>query len=201
MRIPKRRAVFFDRDGTLNEEVGYLNELANFRVYPFAAPAIREINEAGLLALVVTNQSGVGRGMLTEQLVADAHVRLLQAVEAAGARIDDIYYCPHHPEAEVEQYRLDCDCRKPFPGMMRRAAQKFDLELEHSFVVGDRYVDIQMAHCVGAASILVLTGQGREEYERFRQEWPRQPDHVAENVYAAVRWILRALHPGGHPLS
>ena len=197
-----RRAVFFDRDGTLNEEVGHMDQLGRFRLFPFAGRAVREVNEAGLLAIVVTNQSGVGRGMFPEELVQAVHERLERAMGSAGARLDGIYYCPHHPQAEIEQYRVECACRKPAPGMMEQAAERFGIRLEESFVIGDRYVDVEMAHRTGAASVLVLTGFGREEWERERDRWPQQPEHVAENVYDAVQWVLgqmRGSHRGTEP--
>ena len=163
-----RRAVFFDRDGTLNEEVGYLDALDRFRLYPFASRAVRAVNEAGLVAVVLTNQSGVARGIFPEELVARVHQRLIAEMQQAGARIDAIYYCPHHPAAEIERYRVECACRKPAPGMMQQAAQRFGILLEESFVVGDRYVDVEMARRVGSASVLVRTGFGPNEWEQAR---------------------------------
>src|SRR5262249_38736902 len=118
------RAVFFDRDGTLNEEVGYVDDLERFRLYPFAVDSVRAINDAGLLAIVITNQSGVGRGMFSEELVQAAHERMMREMRLAGARIDAFYYCPHHPEAEIERYRMDCACRKPLPGLVQEAARR-----------------------------------------------------------------------------
>jgi len=188
-----RRAVFFDRDGTLNEEVGYLDSLDRFRLYPFASRAVRAANEAGLVAVVLTNQSGVGRGIFSEELVARVHERLAAEMQQAGARLDAIYYCPHHPAAEVERFRVECACRKPAPGMMQEAAQRFGIRLEESFVVGDRYVDVEMAHRTGATSVLVRTGFGQSEWELLRSNGSPQPDHVAEDVSAAVEWILRRL--------
>lgn len=185
-----RRAVFFDRDGTLNEEVGHMEDLSRFRVYPFAGPAVRQVNEAGLLAIVTTNQSGVGRGVFPEELVGTAHEQLLAELGKSGARLDAIYYCPHHPEAEIDRYRMACACRKPSPGMMQQAAARFRIRLEESFVIGDRYVDVEMARRAGAASVLVRTGLGNAEWSLFRGNGMPQPDYVAENVYEAVQWIL-----------
>lgn len=186
-----RRAVFFDRDGTLNEEVGYLDDLSRFQVYPFTGHAVREVNRAGLLAVVLTNQSGVGRGMFPEELVGRVHAQLIAEMHRAGARLDAIYYCPHHPVAEVAQYRLECTCRKPAPGMMQQAAERFGIVLGESFVIGDRYVDVEMARRAGATSVLVRTGLGLAEWELFRGNGSAQPDHVADNVYEAVQWILQ----------
>lgn len=190
-RLQERRAVFFDRDGTLNEEVGYVNHLDRFQLYPFAARAVRQVNKAGLLAIVITNQTGVARGLFPESLVEAIHRQLASKIAAGGGRLDAVYYCPHHPQARVEKYRRDCACRKPLPGLLEAAASRFGINLTKSFVVGDRYGDVQLAHRVGAHGILVLTGYGRGEWEYHRETWEMPPDYVAENVSDYVRWILR----------
>ncbi len=180
----RRRVAFLDRDGTLAEEMGYLNHLSRFRLFPFAAQAVRRLNEAGLAVVVVTNQSGVTRGFFPEDLIRQVHERMVAELAAAGARIDAVYYCPHTRDA-------DCGCRKPRPGMLERASREHGFALEDSFVVSDRYADVQMGHAVGCRSILVLTGYGRGEYEWNRERWPRQPDWVAENLLDATDAILR----------
>ena len=187
------RAVFFDRDGTLNEEVGHLRDLSLFRLLPGAAEAVRAINDAGLLAIVVTNQSGIGRGVMPEELVVDAHKQLVSELGQTGARLDAIFYCPHHPQAEVVRYRAECACRKPSPGMMEQAARQFGINLAQSFVIGDRYVDIEMAHRAGAASVLVTTGFGQNEWDLLSGEPRPQPRYVATDVHTAVHWILNQL--------
>lgn len=179
-----RRAVFLDRDGTILDEVGYLNHLSRFRLFPFAAQAIRLLNEAGLPVIVVTNQSGVARGFFPEELVHQVHQRLLEELAAAGARVDAIYYCPHTAQQ-------NCRCRKPRPGMLERAAREHQLELPGSFVVSDRYADIEMAHTVGCRGILVLTGYGRGEYTWNQHRWARRPDFVVENLLEAAEVVLR----------
>ena len=188
-----QRGVFFDRDGTLNEEVGHLDALERFRLYSNAPHAVRAINEAGLLAIVTTNQSGVGRGVFAEELVHAVHERMTREMSEAGARLDAIYYCPHHPAAEIERYRLECSCRKPSPGMMQEAARRFGIRLEDSFVIGDRYLDVEMAHRVGASSVLVRTGFGQSEWESFHGNGIPQPNYVADDVSGAVEWILAQL--------
>ena len=152
-----------------------------------------EANEAGLLAVVVTNQSGVARGLFPEALVQRLHRRLTREIRLQGGRLEAIFYCPHHPQGQMEQYRMDCACRKPSSGLLEQAAARFGIHLASSFVVGDRYVDVAMAHRVGARSVLVLTGYGRGEWQYHRNTWPQPPDYVAENVQEAVRWILRNL--------
>jgi D-glycero-D-manno-heptose 1,7-bisphosphate phosphatase len=181
----RRRAVFLDRDGTIAEEVGYLNHLSRFQLYPFAAEAIRRLNLEGFAVIVVTNQSGVSRGFFPEELIHRVHDRMVAELAVAGARVDGIYYCPHHSG-------IACTCRKPLPGMLERASEDHHLVFDGSFLVSDRYADIQMGQGVGCRSILVLTGYGRGEYEWNREKWPRQPDTVAENLLAATDVILGA---------
>lgn len=180
----KCRAVFLDRDGTIAEEVGYANHLSRFQVFPFAAQAIRRLNEARIPVVVVTNQSGVARGFFPEELIHRVHEKMSAELAEGGARVDAIYYCPHGLEG-------GCACRKPLSGMLERAAREHDIQLAGSFIVGDRYADLEMGHNAGCRSILVLTGYGRGEYEWNRSRWPRQPDHVVENLEEAVEDILK----------
>jgi D-glycero-D-manno-heptose 1,7-bisphosphate phosphatase len=187
-----RPAIFLDRDGTLAHEVGYINHPSRFRLYPWAVDAVRLINQAGRLAVVVTNQAGVARGYFPESVIDEVHATLRSAMEAGGARLDAIYYCPHHPEVGDAPYRLDCDCRKPRPGLLRRAAAELGADLSRSFVVGDRHGDLALAWSVGARGVLVKTGYGRGELLHLAARWPRPPDIVAENVLDAVETILRA---------
>jgi D-glycero-D-manno-heptose 1,7-bisphosphate phosphatase len=184
------RAIFLDRDGTLNEEAGYIASADRFRLYSFAAEALRLINQSDLKAIVLTNQSGVARDYFTETALIEIHELMRGTLRLQGARIDAIYYCAHHPDYGSPPYRLDCDCRKPRPGLAEKAARDFDLDLKRCYVIGDRYRDIETAYAVGARGVLVMTGYGREEYETRRREWPRQPDYVAEDLLEAVKWIL-----------
>jgi D-glycero-D-manno-heptose 1,7-bisphosphate phosphatase len=149
------------------------------------------INDSDYKAIVITDQSGVARGLFSEDLVAQVHRKLQDELRESGARIDALYYCPHHPTGAVAAFRQDCRCRKPRPGMVEQARRDWQLELSQSYVIGDRYIDVAVAHAVGAAGILVLTGYGRGEYEHRRHTWPAQPDYVAENVLEAVRWALK----------
>lgn len=186
------RAIFLDRDGTLNEEVGYITRPEQFRLFAFAAPAVQLINAAKWRAIVVTNQAGVARGLFSETFLTELHKQMLRQLAQRGACLDAIYYCPHHPELGAAPYRCVCTCRKPQPGLLTQAAADWRLDLADCFVVGDRYRDVAMAHAAGARGVLVLTGYGRAEYERQRHGWPRQPEHVAEDLLEAVTWILRA---------
>jgi D-glycero-D-manno-heptose 1,7-bisphosphate phosphatase len=186
----KRRAVFIDRDGTISEEVGYVNHPSRYRVFPFAAEAIKLLNGAGWLAVLVTNQAGVARGYFTEDVITAVHALLARELEREGARLDAVYYCPHHPSVGEPPYRSDCDCRKPKPGLITRAAVEHDIDLARSWMIGDRYGDVELARNAGVNSALVLTGYGRGEFEYQRESWQREPDLVAENLLEAVREIL-----------
>jgi len=177
-------AVFLDRDGTLAEEVGYLNHVSRFRMFPFAAGAVRRLNEAGLPVIVVTNQSGVGRGYFPESLVHAVHELMKEQLAKAGAGVDAVYYCPHTSSD-------GCSCRKPRPGMLERAAREHGIDLRRSFVVGDRYDDVHLARNTGARSILVRTGYGEGELAWHSAKWPTQPDFVAADATEAAEWILR----------
>jgi D-glycero-D-manno-heptose 1,7-bisphosphate phosphatase len=179
-----RPAVFIDRDGTISEEVGYLNHASRFRMFPFAARAIRRLNEAKLPVVVITNQSGVGRGYFPEILVRTVHELMTKQLEESGARVDAIYYCPHTGSDQ-------CTCRKPKPGLLERAAREHKLDLARCFVVGDRYGDIELARCTGSRGILVRTGYGEGEIQWHAAEWPTAPDFIAEDLASAVDWILR----------
>jgi D-glycero-D-manno-heptose 1,7-bisphosphate phosphatase len=175
--------VFLDRDGTICEEMGYVNHIDRLRIFPFAAGAIRRLNEAEIPVIVVTNQSGIARNIFPESLVEQVHKKMISELAAGGAWIDAIYFCPHKSEDA-------CECRKPNPGLLERAALAHDLDLAASWVVGDRYADLEMAHAAGGRGILVMTGYGRGEYELHRSQWPRQPDALADNLTEAVRRIL-----------
>lgn len=185
------RAVFLDRDGTVSDEAGYINHIGRFRVYPWTAAAIRRLNDAGLRVILVTNQSGIGRGYFPESLLHEVHGVLEKELELAGAHLDAIYFCPHHPDARLDQYRRHCSCRKPEPGMLLKAARDWDLDLGASFLVGDRFVDIETAHRAGVRGVLVLSGYGRGEYLYEQRFWLRRPDHIAEDLAAAAEWILK----------
>ncbi|HEX8748237.1 MAG TPA: HAD family hydrolase [Pyrinomonadaceae bacterium] len=186
----KRPAVFMDRDGTISEEVGYVNHPSRYRVFPFAAEAVGLLNERGWLAILVTNQAGVARGYFTEDLIVEVHGVLRGELESAGARLDAIYYCAHHPSVGEPPFRLDCDCRKPRPGLIHRATAEFDIDLSKSWMIGDRYSDIVLAHNAGLRSCFVLTGYGRGEWQYQSKDWQHRPELVAENLLEAVKTIV-----------
>ncbi len=179
-----------DRDGTLCEEVGYVNHVDRVRIPRRSIEAVRLANEAGFQTVVVTNQAGVARGYFDESLIHDVHERVRDLLENGGARLDGIYYCPHHPEVGNGPYRRRCRCRKPGPGMLERARDEMGIDLEASYMVGDSIKDVEAGRAVGATTVLVLTGYGRGEVEHRSEHWTERPDHVAEDLLDAVRWIL-----------
>jgi D-glycero-D-manno-heptose 1,7-bisphosphate phosphatase len=185
-----RRAIFIDRDGTLCEEVGYVNHVDRVRLLPNSAAAIRKANDAGYQTVVVTNQAGVARGYFSESLVDLVHDRVRLMLADSGARLDGIYYCPHHPEVGAPAYRKVCDCRKPSPGMLLRARDEMGIDLPSSYMIGDSVRDIEAGRRVLATTILVLTGYGRGELEYQSHGWTVRPDHVAGDLLEAVDWIL-----------
>jgi D-glycero-D-manno-heptose 1,7-bisphosphate phosphatase len=183
-------AIFMDRDGTLSHEVGYVNHLSRFRLYPYSVDAVRLINKAGFLAVVVTNQAGVARGYFPEALIHEVHAALTVALESGSAHLDGIYYCPHHPTLGDPPYRKECDCRKPRPGLLHRAEAELGIDLSRSYVIGDRGADLEMAWSAGSKAALVRSGYGRGEFLYHARSWPKQPDLVAEHLLEAVERIL-----------
>jgi len=179
-----------DRDGTVCDEVGYVNHVGRVRLLPRSAAAIRAANEAGFQTVVATNQAGVARGYFAESLVDEVHDRVRELLAADGARLDGIYYCPHHPEVGEPAYRKVCTCRKPLPGMLERARDEMGIDLAASYMVGDTVKDLEAGRRAGATSVLVLTGYGRGELQYQSHAWTVKPDHVAEDLLDAVTWIL-----------
>ncbi|MGE5844690.1 MAG: D-glycero-alpha-D-manno-heptose-1,7-bisphosphate 7-phosphatase [Syntrophaceae bacterium] len=181
----KCSAVFMDRDGTINEEVSFLNRMEQLKLYPQSGEAIRLINAAGMKAVVVSNQSGVARGYFTEDFVRSVHDRINELLGAEGARIDGFYVCPHHPIHGQGIYKQDCDCRKPKPGMLLQAAREMNIDLTRSYMVGDMLRDVQTGKNAGAKGILVCTGYG---VNIVRTDMPA---YVAGDILEAVQWILK----------
>ncbi|MEK6286281.1 MAG: HAD family hydrolase [Acidobacteriota bacterium] len=182
-------AIFLDRDGTLNEDTGYVSTPDQLILYPWAAEAVRAINRSRLKTIVITNQSGIARGLYTEEALNKIHSRMIEELAGDGARIDAVYYCPHHPEVGNARYRLDCECRKPRTGMLDAASREHNIDLARSFVIGDKASDIKLAENVSARAALVMTGYGRETFAH-PDRWPCNPEFEAENLLDAVKQIL-----------
>ncbi len=155
-------AVFLDRDGTLIEERNYLDRLDLIAPFPGVAGALARLRDAGFALVLVTNQAGVARGYFDERFVRAAHEHLAALFARDGIVLDGYYYCPHHPEGAVEAYRRTCRCRKPAPGMVEEAARDLDLDVARSFVIGDKWLDVELAKNTGARGILVRTGYGAD---------------------------------------
>ena len=182
-------AVFLDRDGTINEDAGYVSRPEDLKLYPWAAQAVRAINQSGMKAIVVTNQSGVARGLHTEGDLRVVHDKMIAELAQAGAIIDAVYYCPHHPRFGDSRYGIDCDCRKPKPGLVNLAARELAIDLAASFVIGDKLSDLELALNAGAAPALVLTGYGRETLARLEGSRFR-PAIIAADLLEAVDEVL-----------
>ena len=180
--------MFVDRDGTLIEEAGYLNHLDRLVFFPFTIDAVRQLNHGGFAVIVITNQAGIARGIVPEAFLASAHQHIADRLAAGGARIDAFYHCPHHPDGIVESLRQACDCRKPGPGMIRRAAADLDLDLSRSFTVGDRGHDLEAGRAAGTRTVLVRTGYGAADERAPRPTI--SADAVADNLAGAAAWIL-----------
>ena len=186
-------AVFLDRDGTICEEVGYLDSPAKIRLIPGAGAAIRLLNQRGLKAVMVTNQSGVARGFFSERRLGEIHRELCRMLHAEGGSLDGIYYCPHHPTEGRGRYLRSCDCRKPAPGLLLRAAADLGLDLGRSYCVGDRLADLECGQPAGTKGVLVLTGYGKKEVSLAGAIPDRRPFSIAISLREAVGWILADL--------
>lgn len=181
-------AVFIDRDGTLNNDIGYVADPEKLSLLPRAAEAIKLLNAAGARVIVVSNQSGVARGFLSEEAVRRVNQRLKEIVLEQGAAIDAFYFCPHHPDVGDEAYRLDCSCRKPKPGLLLQAAREHNIDLSRSYMVGDEIRDIEAGINAGCKTILLEAGRRAH----MRPGEPGiSPDHIAADLYEAARWILQ----------
>lgn len=165
----KQRAIFLDRDGTINEYVGFLRDIDDFKLIDGVAEAIKMINASGYLCIIVTNQPVIARGEVTVDQLEDIHNKMETELGLSGAYIDGIYYCPHHPhkgyEGEIAELKIDCDCRKPKPGMLLKAAKDFNIDLEASFMIGDSESDIQAGNAAGCKSILVANEGNYGQYD------------------------------------
>lgn len=185
-----KAGVFLDRDGTINEQMGYINHITRFVMLPDAAAAIKRLNEHDIPVAVVTNQSGLARGYFPEELLEQVHDKMNRALDEVDAHVDGIFICPHHPEAKEERFRVDCACRKPKTGLFDQASTALDLDLGQSYLVGDRWSDLKAAVQCGAVPVLVLTGYGAGDYQYIGPTQEVQPAHVAATLMDAVEWII-----------
>ena len=185
----KQKAIFLDRDGTINEYVGFLRNIDDLRLMDNVAEAIKMINSSEYLAIVVTNQPVIARGEVTTDELNDIHKKMETLLGNDGAYVDDLYYCPHHPDkgykGEIPELKIKCKCRKPNIGMILEAAKDHNIDLSESIMIGDSTLDIKMAENAGMASILVRTGQKGED-----GKYDVSPSLIKENLFEAINSII-----------
>jgi len=186
----KRPAVFIDRDVTVNEQMGYINHISRFVLLPGAEEAIKLLSSHQYLVVVVSNQSGVARGYFPIELVDEVHAHMRVLLEKEGAFVDGIFFCPHYPRGVVPEYSIECDCRKPKTGLIEKACEVFDVDMANSYVVGDRYSDIELALRLNLEGILVTTGYGLGDVDYVFPRLSFKPAHIAKDLLHAARWII-----------
>lgn len=182
--------VFIDRDGTINYDAGYINDPDSFVMYPFAPQAVKMLNLSGFLTVIITNQSGLGRGFFTEETMNLVHQKMFDTFKKQGAKIDGLYYCPHQVGSKIPEYDLDCRCRKPFTGMIEKAFAELPIDKSRTFFIGDKYSDMETGFNAGSKTILVKTGYGKGELIQKSSKWKRMPDAVCQDLLDATRLIL-----------
>ena len=177
------KAVFLDRDGTINVDVHYLNTADNFRMYPGVGEGTKRLQDAGFKIIIITNQSGLARGYFTLETLGRIHERMITELKELGVRVDGVYFCPHHPDD-------GCGCRKPRTGMLRQAMEEHKIHGETSFMIGDKILDVVAGKRIGARTILIPEPHTREEMLKERDKWQVAPDFLADDFPDAVDWIL-----------
>ena len=183
--------VFLDRDGTINYDAGYINDVDNFVMYPYAAQAIRMLNINGFLVVVITNQSGLARGFFTEETLEEIHNKMTSDLLKQGAKIDGIYFCPHDPNAKVEKDKAVCKCRKPETGLIDAALKELPVDKSKMYFIGDKHSDIMAGYKSGCKTIMVKTGYGKGDLLHKSQKWEVKPDTVADTLLDAVKLIVK----------
>jgi D,D-heptose 1,7-bisphosphate phosphatase len=179
-----KKAVFLDRDGVITEDPPhYAHRLDQLSIIPGSAQAIQLLNANNFLVIVISNQSGVARGYYSEDNVKIFNDAMESLLAKEGAHIDAIYYCPHHPDAIIERYKINCDCRKPKPGMLIKGGKNYDIDFKSSFIVGDKWSDVEAGRSVGCKTIIVETGHGHQEYENNKCT----VDFIAADLLDAVQ--------------
>ncbi len=182
------KIIFLDRDGTINIEKGYITKVHQLKLYDHAIRAIQLLREMGYRIVIVTNQAGVAKGLLTEDTLGQINKTLLRMLDSGNTSVDKLYYCPHHIEATIPEYKKDCNCRKPKTGMIERAQKELGIDPAGAYMIGDKASDIELAKNFGGKGILVLTGFGKEELKKIEDK-ALQPVYVATDILDAVEWI------------
>ncbi len=185
----KQKCIFLDRDGTINEYVGFLRDESQMQLIPGVAEAIKAINNSEYLCIVITNQPVIARGEVTEQELDNIHMKMEKLLGNEGAYINDLFYCPHHPdkgfEGEIPELKFDCNCRKPKTGLIEMAAAKYNIDLQNSYYIGDTTTDIKLAENAGMNSVLVMTGEAGQD-----NKYDVEPTYVCDNLGDSVSKIL-----------
>ena len=176
------KAVFIDRDGTINVNVEYLDTPDNFQMYPTVPKGIKQLQKKGFKIIVITNQSGISRGYFTEETLEKIHGRMKKELGGAGASIDAIYYCPHHPDE-------NCDCRKPNTKLLEKAIKDFDIDAKKSYFIGDRMIDVEAGYKIGTKTILVP--ENKELVKKEREKSSIKPDFICDDFISGVNYILK----------
>jgi D-glycero-D-manno-heptose 1,7-bisphosphate phosphatase len=187
----RRPAVLLDRDGTINEQIDYVTRPEDLRIIPGAPEAISRLRQAGYILPIVTNQSAIARGLITESELGEIHRDMRRKLAGAGAEVDKIFYCPHHPEHGNPPYLMACTCRKPEPGLLLQAAEELHLDLERSTMVGDSLSDLQAGWNAGCRVALVLTGSGEKTRSEADSETLNRIDCIARSLSEVADWLLR----------
>lgn len=185
----KNKAVFLDRDGTLIRERGHIGTIQKVRFIRGAFAALKKLRQHGFKIVIVSNQSGIARGILSQSQVKKVNRYILETLSLHDIKIDALYYCPHHPEYGNGSFRKKCNCRKPAPGMAKTAQKKLNLSLRKCYVIGDKLTDVELAQKIKAKGILVLTGFGKEQWSKAENH-TGQPDFLAKNILDAASWIV-----------
>jgi D,D-heptose 1,7-bisphosphate phosphatase len=179
----KNKAIFIDRDGTINVDVHYLDNPDKFEMYPCVGEGVKKLKENGFKIIVITNQSGIARGYFTEKQLKNIHERMKKEFQKFGIVLDGIYYCPHHPDD-------NCNCRKPKTGLFEKAIKEHNIDVKKSYVVGDKILDIGAGKKIGATAILIPEPHVRDELLSKKNEWKHNPNYIANDMYDAVEYIL-----------
>ena len=166
-----------------------MDSIEQMKLIPRSGEAVRMLNQQGFKVVVITNQAGVARGLFPESRLEELHAEMGRQLKGEGARVDAIYYCPHHPTEGTPPYRQECECRKPAIGLLRRAAADLNLNLPSSYMIGDHFSDVECGQRAGAQTVLLLTGHGQETLEK-RATWTKLPSYIAADLYEAVQWVL-----------
>lgn len=177
-----RKAVFIDRDGTINTNFGYITDPNDFKMYPGVAEGIKLLKEKGFKIIIITNQSGIARGYLSKEKLKEIHEKMTDELFEKGTSIDAIYYCPHHPDDK-------CDCRKPNYGLIKRAVKDLDIDTRHSYIIGDRMLDVEAGHNAGLKTVLVP--EDKEKIEKEKKESNVKPDYSCDDFYTGTLWITK----------